>query len=310
MSSQLYLSEVICSKTDVNKSFTAFYSKLNKLVNKHAPLKPLSKKNLKKLRKPWITKGIRRSIKIKNSLYSSGDLPRYKLYRNKISMLTRISKKTFFHKYFEENLTNIKKTWEGINDLLGRKQNVRKNITSLKCPGNDRISYNSSEFPNIMNKYFSSIGHNLASKMPNPPKQFSEYLPDLSDPGSFFFNPVSPLEIQNEIMNTPLNKQHGLYSFPSRILRSAKHIISQPLSVLISRSIENGVYPSKLKLAKVIPLYKSNDESDPSNYRPISLLSIINRIFKKMMYYRLKSYLEKYNILDNSQYGFREKRST
>ena len=194
--------------------------------------------------------------------------------------------------------------------LLGRKQKVRKNITSLKCPGNDRISYNSSEFPNIMNKYFSSIGHNLASKMPNPPKNFSEYLPDLSDPGSFFFNPVSPLEIENEIMNTPLNKAHGLYSFPNRILRSAKHIISQPLSVLINRSIENGIYPSKLKLAKVIPLYKSNDESDPSNYRPISLLSIFNRIFEKMMYYRLKSYLERYNIVDNSQYGFRERRST
>ena len=101
-----------------------------------------------------------------------------------------------------------------------------------------------------MNKYFSSIGHYLASKIPNPPKQFSEYLSDLSDPGSFFFNPVSPLEIENEITrNTPLNKAHGLYSFPSRILRSEKHIISQPLSVLINRSIENGTYPSKLKLA-------------------------------------------------------------
>ena len=113
--SQLHLSEVICSKTDVNKSFTAFY----KLLNKHAPLKPLSKRNLKQLRKPWIIKGIRRSIKIKNSLYSSGDLLHYKLYRNKISTFTRLSKKTFFHKYFEENFTNIKKTWEGINDLLG-----------------------------------------------------------------------------------------------------------------------------------------------------------------------------------------------
>ena len=270
--SQLHLSEVICSKTDVNKSFTAFYNKLNKLLNKHAPLKPLSKRNLKQLRKPCITKGIRRSIKIKNSLYSSGDITRYKLYRNKTSMLTQISKKTYFHKYFQENLTNIKKTWESINDLLGRKQTVRKNISSLKCPGNDRISYNSSEFPNIMNKYFSSIGHNLASKIPNPRKQFSEYLPDLSDPGSFFFNPVSPLEIENEIMNTPLNKAHGLYSFTSRTLRSAKHIISQLLSVLINRSIKNGIYPSILKLAKVIQLYKSNDESDPSHYRPISLI--------------------------------------
>ena len=111
-------------------------------------------------------------------------------------------------------------------------------------------------------------------------------------------------------MTIQLNKAHGLYSFPTRILRSAKHIISQPLSMIINKSIEYGTYPSKLKLAKVIPIYKSGDESDPSNYRPISLLSIFNRIFEKMMYNRLKSFIEKCNILHDSQYGFREKRST
>ena len=161
-----------------------------------------------------------------------------------------------------------------------------------------------------MNKYFSSKGHNLASKMPNSPKQFTDYLPKLDFASSFFFNPVSPSEIDSEIMTIQLNKAHGLYSFPTRILRSAKHIISQPLSMLINKSIEYGTYPSKLKLAKVIPIYKSGDESDPSNYRPISLLSIFNRIFEKMMYNRLKSFIEKCNILHDSQYGFREKRST
>ena len=68
------------------------------------------------------------------------------------------------------------------------------------------------------------------------------------------FNPLSRLEIENEIMSTPLNKTHGSYSFSSRTLRSAKYII------------ENVIYPSKLKLAKVIPVHKNNDEADPSNY--------------------------------------------
>ena len=85
-------------------------------------------------------------------------------------------------------------------------------------------------------------------------------------------------------MNTPLNKAHGLYSFPTRILPSARHIRSHPLSALINMSVEQGISPSKLKLAKVIPIYKCNDESDPPNYRTISLLSIFNRIFEKMMY--------------------------
>ena len=80
--------------------------------------------------------------------------------------------------------------------------------------------------------------------------------------------------------------------------------------MLINKSTEFGTYPSKLKLAKVIPVYKSGDESDPSNYRPISLLSIFNRTFEKMVCNHLKSFIEKCNTLHDSQYGFREKRST
>ena len=208
-------------------------------------------------------------------------------------MLTRISKRNFFHNYFEDNLTNIKKTWEGINNLLGRKRKDIKHITSLKRPGNDQISYNPSELPDIMNNYFSSIGHSLASKMPHSKNKFLAYLLKSRNADSFFFNPVTQTEIESEIMNTPLNKAHGLYSFPTRILRSARHILSHPLSALINMSVEQGIYPSKLKLAKVIPIYKRNDESDQSNYRPISLLSVFNRIFEKMMYNRLKAFLEK-----------------
>jgi len=75
-------------------------------------------------------------------------------------------------------------------------------------------------------------------------------------------------------------------------------------------SVQNGVFPSKLKEAKVIPVYKSDDETDPGNYRPISLLSIFNRIFEKLNFPRLKSFFDKNNVLFKAQYGFREKHST
>jgi hypothetical protein len=59
-------------------------------------------------------------------------------------------------------------------------------------------------------------------------------------------------------------------------------MLSKPLSDLINKSVENGIYPSKLKHAKIIPIYKKGDETDPTNYRPISLLSVFNRIFEKI----------------------------
>ena len=69
----------------------------------------------------------------------------------------------------------------------------------------------------------------------------------------------------------------------------------------MNRSIESGIHPLKLKLAKVVPVFKSEDEWDPNNYRPISLLSLFNRVFEKLMY------LDKHNLLYQCHYGFQEK---
>lgn len=74
-------------------------------------------------------------------------------------------------------------------------------------------------------------------------------------------------------------------------------------------SIETDVYPSILKHAKIIPVYKSGEDENPTDYIPISLLSNINRIVEKVMYNRLKTFIDKHNILTSSQYGFREKHS-
>lgn len=95
-----------------------------------------------------------------------------------------------------------------------------------------------------------------------------------------------------------------------RILRCSKKIISFPLAQIMNISIQLGAYPTKLKLAKAIPVHKSDDETDPNNYRPISLLSNFNRICETLMYKRLETFIKKKNILYKSQYGFRERHST
>ena len=80
--------------------------------------------------------------------------------------------------------------------------------------------------------------------------------------------------------------------------------------MIINMSIEQGVYPSKLKTAKIVPIFKSGDQSEPDNYRPISLLSVFNRIFEKVMYLRLNDFIDKQNLLFPAQYGFRKHYST
>ena len=111
--------------------------------------------------------------------------------------------------------------------------------------------------------------------------RFTQYLSPNSNFGSFFFHPASPDDIEREILSIPKNKSYGRYSRPIRILSCAKHILSGPLADIFNTYVQKGVFPSKLKEAKVIPVYKSDDETEPGNYRPISLLSVFNRIFEK-----------------------------
>ena len=87
-------------------------------------------------------------------------------------------------------------------------------------------------------------------------------------------------------------------------------LLCVPLAKILNNSIERGIYPEKLKIAKIVPIFKSDDEIDTNDYRPISLLSIFNRIFEKLMHKRLSSYLDINNIICESQYGFRQQPST
>ena len=75
-------------------------------------------------------------------------------------------------------------------------------------------------------------------------------------------------------------------------------------------SIETGIFPTKLKYAKIIPIFKLGNKDDPTNYRPISLLSNINKMFERLMYNRLITFIERNNVLYSSQYGFRNNHST
>ena len=82
------------------------------------------------------------------------------------------------------------------------------------------------------------------------------------------------------------------------------------LMEIMNASILEGTFPSKLKLAKVVPVFKSGEDTDPNNYCPISLLSIFNRILEGLMYKHLKLSFEINGLFYESQYGFREKHST
>ena len=137
----------------------------------------------------------------------------------------------------------MKKTWEG--------------ISRIKRPDNN-ITTDQLEIPNILNKHFVSVVPQLASKIPPSPIHLSQYLPEDSSPSSSFaFNIVLPCEVEAEINSLPPNKALGLYSCPVRIQKDASQTPSKPLAILLNKSVQSGIYLSKLKHAKIIPVLKN-----------------------------------------------------
>ena len=82
------------------------------------------------------------------------------------------------------------------------------------------------------------------------------------------------------------------------------------LVIIFNKSFKESHFPELLKIAKVIPIYKGDDPTNPSNYRPISLLSVFDKLLEKLMYNRLDPFFQKHNVFYKYQFGFRENHAT
>ena len=139
---------------------------------------------------------------------------------------------------------------------------------------------------------------------------FEKYLHNPNE-NSFFFRPTNKDEILLTINKLESGKSSGPNSIPSTILELIKYEIASPLAEIANLSFETGIYMNKLKMSHVLPIYKDTGNLlDCSNYRPISLLSNLNKIFEKIVHSRLYDFLERCNIIYMNQFGFRKKHST
>ena len=221
------------------------------------------------------------------------------------------AKKKHHHKYFEEHKSNSKMQWQMINNLLNRKQ---KNKSSIKLhTDNGDIVSSSDEVSEKFNKYFSNIATNIkanisaSSSHPFDPGGHTRFLNN-PVPNSIFLTPSTGDEIL-DIIKAFKNKA----TLDTRIgaLKAASNSVSflSSMSTVINKSLEEGFFPTALKTARVIPIYKAGSKTEVSNYRPISLLSTFSKIYEKIMHCRVLSFLESNNSLHEMQYGFRPGRS-
>ena len=310
--------DVSSPSVSTNTSMSIFYRKIEKLLDEMAPIKKLTAKEVGLTQRPWITPGILKSmssrdkcykefLKEKNSESKTEKFAAYKLKRNLITSLLRTSKKNYYNTFFEENQTDIKRTWQGIRNLINVSKKANTNINKLI--ENGKPITDPKRMADIMNKFYANIGKSVEEKIPHGNKPFTDYLynPNIY---SIVLNPCDAEEIGKYIRDLNVSKACGPYSISTNILKTFSAQLIQPLTFIINKSLNEGVFPSLLKLASICPIYKKNDRTKSENYRPISLLSNISKIFERAMYNRIELFLNDFEIIYKLQFGFRKKMST
>ena len=126
---------------------------------------------------------------------------------------------------------------------------------------------------------------------------------------SIFLRPVTDAEVLQHILTLKNKKSVGMDCIEVAVLKKASEIVSAYLKTVFNKWIYAIVFPQSTKIAKVIPIFKAGKTNLASNYRPISILGNLSKLFEKVIHKRLMNYLEKFGILSKNQYGFRKKDS-
>ena len=202
----------------------------------------------------------------------------------------------------------MKESWKTINEVLN-KRSKSCNIDCIKDSGNAIV--NKKDISNAMNSFFCTIGEKLASKIdatPNP--LLSGDFTERSNNVQFQFRTIGVQEIRDAIAKTKTSKSFGSDSISCYFLKLALPFIENSLACLFNTSLETSQFPDSWKLARVTPIFKEGDKADKSNYRPISVLPVISRLFEKLVANQLYQHMYDNGLFSSEQSGFLRLHST
>ena len=172
---------------------------------------------------------------------------------------------------------------------------------------NNVVEYRGEVIVEEMAHYFTNVGKTFAEKIKPSNRSELDYLNQIP-PNSLtiYLYPVTAIEIGRILDKLLPKKSCGIDNINNKLLKDLKNQLIEPLQQIFNKSLEEGIFPERMKTAKVVPLHKGNSREVVSNYRPISVLLTLSKILEKIMYKRVYNFLDQTNQLYVSQYGFRK----
>ena len=304
----------VLSSNNVNQAYDNFSEKLLTGIDLFFPLKSTKfNRNYHKIN-DFMTKGLLISRITKSNLHKAALLSKdpvayikFKQYRNLYNTCLRLSKKLYYEQGFKKFKSNPKKTWELLNEITCRQSN--KSTISETTVQNETIS-DPKQIANTFNNYFTKIGSEIADAVPFIETNPVDYLNPPDDNILFDIGFTSPTHIIDIIKSLPPKSSADLTSISTNLLKAIAYQICTPLAHIFTLSLDQGVFPEKLKTCRTVPIFKAGDPHNIDNYRPISLVSTISKVLEKMVATKLTNYLQINKLISPWQFGFQKNLST
>lgn len=300
---------------DVNSNLEKILDKLGESIIESREIKKLSNSTMNMC--PWVT-----------PCYTQLTLTRDKLYKkykrkinntniklqlneinNRLTMLKRSLIKEYHATLFNECKGDSKKIWRNIRTLLNKTNNYETQVESLVSDG--VVLTDPQLITNKFCEHFTNVGLRISEQIISYPND-SIWKLGTQDraTNSIFLLPTDETEIENIINKLNNGKSSGYDNISTRIIKLCKSILLPLLTQNINMVLQTGEFPNVLKIAQITPLHKSGPKNILNNYRPISVLSVMSKIYEKVIHKRLANFYETSTFLYNHQYGFRQNCNT
>ena len=305
---------------DPNKNYSILSKILEDAQERHFPKTMVKYNKHRHKDSKWITYGIINSIAFRDKLHlrlkrtpienTEYETIKHNLcvYNAILKKMIREAKEKYYHATFEKHKFDMKNTWKEINHILARSRNESKTIDKIVVNG--RKITDQQEIANEFNNFFVNIGPKLASCIDTENKKpFSSYL-HRTVSSNFHFSTVTVEDITKILHSLQSKTSFGHDNISTKFLKVIAPALLSSLTLIINQSLMTGIFPSALKIAKVVPLHKKDSTVSMDNYRPVSLLTSISKVFEKVVHIQVSDYFVKNELFFKSQYGFRAEHST
>ena len=261
---------------------------------------------------PWISREIR--VLMRARLYyltkakkskRMEDWVSFKSVKNQLKQSLKKAKLEYFKRLSEQSARNPRKAWQEVSRLLG--SGSRKEISVLRSEKGEITSQQ--EIADELGRFFSEI---VGVTSESQEQSYSG-----NDPGlnggckvQFKFKEIEEGDVLKVLKTLDPNKAYGADEIRSKLIRMVAPGICQSLTSLFNSSLRSGQVPEEWKAANITPVPKKGNNDEVSNFRPVSVLPVVGKVFERLVHNQLYSYLQEHKMLDSAQFGFRPGHST